>query len=55
MTKDDVITMFTAAANKFIKKVETHRAHSVETYAELKLCVEAANELQEKTEDDQEN
>lgn len=40
-----VIVMFVTAANKFINKVETGRAVSKETYADLKACVETAKKL----------
>jgi hypothetical protein len=39
--KDTIIRMFVAAAEKFVTKVEDGRARSVETYADLKACLEA--------------
>lgn len=37
-------TMFKRAAERFVNKVEAGEAHSVETYAELKRCLEALAE-----------
>ena len=44
-TKDEVLAMFVAAAEKFVKKVETGRAVSKETYADLKACLDAVREI----------
>jgi predicted nucleic acid-binding Zn finger protein len=43
MTKkqqDRVIRMFVAAAQKFVQKVDVGKAHSVETYSDLKACLQ---------------
>lgn len=44
-TRDEVLAMFVAAAEKFVKKVETGRAISKETYADLKACLNAVSEI----------
>ena len=44
-TKDEVLAMFVAAAEKFVLKVETGRAISRETYADLKACLVAVKEI----------
>lgn len=38
---EKALTLFKAAAVKFVQKVETGKAHSVETYAELKEALQA--------------
>lgn len=42
---EEVIRLYNAAADKFIAKVVTGRAKSIETYAELKAAREAARSL----------
>ena len=46
VTKNEVIAMFVAAAEKFVNKVKTGRAVSRETYADLKKCLEAAEKIE---------
>lgn len=41
-----VLSDYNAAADKFIAKVETGRARSVETYADLKACRAKAREVE---------
>jgi hypothetical protein len=40
-----VMNMFVKASLKFVRKVETGRARSVETYDDLKMALKAARRL----------
>lgn len=42
---NELIQMYRRVAQKFINKVEANRARSIETYAELKACEEAADKF----------
>jgi len=41
-----VLVAYNAAAKKFIDKCESGRARSVETYVDLKACMEMAAQIQ---------
>lgn len=43
MTSSLALSMFILAAEKFIAKVDSGRAHSTETYKELKAALEQAH------------